>query len=287
MASPERAILVTGVPRSGTTWLARSLAMAPKTSMPGREPMNPRGRQFALGNRLTGWVRRTSFDPAEAAVLRRCYAGREPRTFSRYGVQQWRAPWPSTRLVVKDPFAVLSLAAVVEVTGARPVLVYRSATAVLASYRRMGWTPDTAELTALGAPRPLSDTDTDAMAAMWTWIHQIALQDLVGIADALVVSHEALNSGGLPALTALATRLDLEPFESGDIKTHSSALTPRHTEDGRPRLHDFARSSAEVRSGWRSHVTPSEAEHLAVVTEAVRRQLEARQLPLPTPMEAP
>ena len=46
-------ILVTGVPRSGNTWLARLLATSPGTAMAGREPMNPRGRQYALGGTLT------------------------------------------------------------------------------------------------------------------------------------------------------------------------------------------------------------------------------------------
>ena len=59
-----RPILVTGVPRSGTTWLARLLAGSPGTALAGREPMNPRGRQYALGGTLTGWARLSDLTPA-------------------------------------------------------------------------------------------------------------------------------------------------------------------------------------------------------------------------------
>ena len=43
-------------------------------------------------------------------------------------------------------FAVLSMPVVHDVTGARPVLLYRHPGAALVSFRRMGWNPGLAEL---------------------------------------------------------------------------------------------------------------------------------------------
>lgn len=275
MASPKPPVLVTGVPRSGTTWLARSLAAAPGTSLPGREPMNPRGRQFALGGRLDGWVRRETFSAEEAAVLRRCYSGREPRTFSRYGVRQWRAPWPGTRVVIKDPFALLSLAAVSATTGAVPVLIYRHPAAVLASYRRMGWTADTAELAALGAPGPDTADDVGAIAAAWHWSHQVALGDLDRVSDAVVVSHAALTAAGEVGLWALGDRLQL------DVPQLRQARLRRWGWQAARELHNFDRSPAAVETGWRTQVGPGEIARLETATAAVWEQLETRQLPLP------
>ncbi len=107
MASPSRAgrrpVLVTGVPRSGTTWLARELAAARGAALPGKEPMNPRPGQFALAGTLTGWTRLEHPTPAQVATLRRVYRGREPRVLSRYGVKQWAAALPGTTTVVKEP----------------------------------------------------------------------------------------------------------------------------------------------------------------------------------------
>lgn len=276
MGSRERPILVTGVPRSGTTWLARSLAAAPGTSMPGREPMNPRGKQFALGDRLDSWVRREAFSREEATALRRCYAGREPRTYSRYGVRQWRAPLPTTRVIIKDPFAVLSLAAVVIETQAVPVLIYRHPAAVLASYRRRGWTADTEELVALGAPATDGDSEAEAMAVMWAWLHQIALADLDRAGDGVIVSHSAMSSGGASAMSCLASRLGLA---QSTPKPTGRRLARR---SGAGQLHDFTRSSAALETGWQARVTPAEVDLLTAAARPVWDELETRQLRLPS-----
>ena len=68
-------VLVTGMPRSGTTWLARELARARRSGLPGREPMNPREGQFALGGTVSGWTQLDAADrpagaPAASLLLR-------------------------------------------------------------------------------------------------------------------------------------------------------------------------------------------------------------------------
>jgi hypothetical protein len=240
--------------------------------------MNPRGRQFGLAGALTTWVRREAFSASESAVIRRCYAGREPRTFSRYGLRQWAAPLPSTRVIIKDPFAVLSLRAVHDVTGARPILLYRHPAAVLASYRRMGWTADTDELMALGAPAPQDAGDLEALVAMWRWCHELALADLSGIPDAVIVSHRALTLGGVEAHATLCRALGLELPRAGRADPDVPASTRRR--DGV--LHDFDRSAADVESGWRAQIDPAEVVHIEQSVASVWDELESRQLSLPT-----
>jgi hypothetical protein len=247
--------------------------------MPGREPMNPRGRQFGLGGTLTSWVRREAFPPAEAAVLRRCYRGREPRAFSRYGLRQWAAPFNSTRLIIKDPFAILSLHAVHEVTGALPVLLYRHPAAVLASYRRMGWTADTEEMTALGAPAPSGAGDLESMVSMWLWCHQIALADLDDVPDAVIVSHHALTVGSDQAHAALCRELGLE--FSPAVAAQPPAAPSSERREGV--LHDFDRSPTSVDTGWRGQLSADEIEHIEEAVAAVWTELESRQLTFPVP----
>lgn len=242
--------------------------------MPGREPMNPRGRQFGLAGRLDSWVRREAFADSEAAVLRRCYAGREPRTFSRYGIRQWAAPLPRTRIVIKDPFAVLSLAAVHRATDAIPVLLYRHPAAVLSSYRRMGWTADTEEFTALGAPPPDGDDDLAAMVAMWSWCHRVALDDLATVPGAVIVSHRALTAGGPEGQAALARELGLA---APAVESHADASRERR--EGV--LHDFSRSTAAVESGWRKDVGDDEVATIEAAVADIWRELEARQFAVP------
>src|SRR5680860_1295625 len=101
-ASP---ILVTGIPRSGTTWLARLLATASRTALTGREPMNPRGRQYALGRTLDGWTCLQQLSDRQRRAMWTAYHGVNPWVYSKYGRRQWLAPLPWTRVVVKDPYA--------------------------------------------------------------------------------------------------------------------------------------------------------------------------------------
>ena len=215
-------ILVTGVPRSGTTWLARLLAQAPGTALAGREPMNPRGRQYALGGTLDGWARLRRLTPRQRLLLRAAYRGWNPMVYSKYGTRQWAGPLPGTRVVVKDPYALLSMPAVTAATGALPVLVYRHPGAILASYRRVTWRPRLDELAvitrspevrALGLDLPDvpegSDPITAAeMGVFWSVLHELALHD-VAASGAVVVAHAELASGGEAAGRGLAERLGL------------------------------------------------------------------------------
>ena len=86
----RRPILVTGVPRSGTTWLARQLANASGSSMTGREPMNPHGKQYALGGTIDAWARIVDPTPKQRRVdagglPRHDPAGVRPRTGTASG----------------------------------------------------------------------------------------------------------------------------------------------------------------------------------------------------------
>lgn len=277
-------ILVTGVPRSGTTWLARQLALTPHTALAGREPMNPRGRQYALGGSLTAWTILDAPSRRQRVALRSAYAGLNPFVYSRYGHRQWAAPGPGTRVVVKDPFALLSLAAVHDLTGARPVVLVRHPGAVLLSYRRMGWTADTDEVRSLAkahlpqAPTP-SGTLTDAAAFGWFWntLHEMALPGIEG-SGAVVVFHEDLAAGADASMSILAATLGLDGRAQADQPpahqpTTSSAVDP-------DRLHNFDRDPRTVAAAWRDEISDTELEALEEATATAMSSLASRRLDL-------
>ena len=280
-------ILVTGVPRSGTTWVARLIATAPSTSLAGREPMNPRGRQFALAGTVDGWARLTHESSAQRRVLRRAYGGREPRVYSRYGRRQWAAPLPWSRVVVKDPFALLSVPTLARVTSAVPVVVHRHPGAVLASYRRMGWSPDLEEVASIvGRTRTeapdaqLSDvpttglTEAASMAVFWRSLHELFLHDSAGLVPMVVVAHERLV-GDEDTCRALLDRLSLawSPATEAELRHEEGrAVAPATT------LHNFDRSPQQVVEGWRKHVTAEELAEIDEITAPVRARLEAMSL---------
>ena len=299
-------ILVTGVPRSGTTWLARLLTSSPGTALAGREPMNPRGRQYGLGGSLPGWTRLVHPDTAQLRRLRSAYAGVNPWLFSRYGRRQWAAVLPWTQVIVKDPFAMLSMPAVCRATGARPILLYRHPAAVLTSYRRMGWLPDVQELgpvvdeynrTATGvtqvpeAPDGAEGSDVEAMGWFWSALYTMALRDVAQIPDAVVVSHEELASGGAPARQRLLTELGLASGDDGhdehadgdadgddgQDEPGAQALVAEAVGEGGHHqgggLHDFDRAPAQVATAWRAKLTQDEIATIEDRTAEVRDRL--------------
>jgi sulfotransferase family protein len=276
-------VLVTGLPRSGTTWLAQQLASSPRTAMTGREPMNPRGRQFALRGSVSSWVRLDRDpSPRQARTLRRVYRGWEPRVYSRYGVRQWAAPLPWVRVVVKDPFALLSLPAITRATGARPVILYRHPAAVLASYRRLNWLPDVAEIAALGlpdaepsSPVPTADDDVSAMGWFWATCYATVLRDLPKLPDALVVDHAALAAGEDAALAELGAALGIR-----DLRPHHASRLVHGDRPAHPR-HDLDRRPAKVAEAWRQQVSPDDIARIEACAGAVHRELVRHSLPLP------
>ena len=302
-------ILVTGMPRSGTTWLARLCACAPGTALAGREPMNPRGRQYALAGTLNGWARLESPSRRQRFALLSTYAGVNPLGYSRYGSRQWAAPLPWTRLIVKDPFALLSIPAVQRVTGASVVLIYRHPGAALASYRRMGWRPDVNEMrpivstflsrqgTSPGVkPPPAFVPDTDAavdrgnenheaalMAWFWNALYGIALHDLEQQNEQVtVLAHEDVATGGKSFAQTLFTHLglawsdavadQLQTQKAAGSATQSASVSQPQSAS----LHNFDRDPARVASEWQSRVTSSEREYLDAATHEVLQLLRAR-----------
>ena len=277
-------ILVTGVPRSGTTWLARELACAPGTALAGREPMNPRGSQYGLGGTLREWARLEEFSPRQARLLRSAYRGLNPFVYSRYGQRQWAAGWPWTRMIMKDPFAMLSLPAVVSTTMARPVLIYRHPGAVLSSYRRMKWTADLDEVRRVithsiedfGTSSSSGDhRDVLEMALFWAMLNKQALADMESLPGSLVISHEELASGGSNAMGRLYELCGLR------WDGHTRDRDRKHRGLGRrsPKanaLHNLHRPPQEVAGEWRSRLTNTEVSILDGVAGETLRNLDSK-----------
>jgi hypothetical protein len=290
-AGSRQPILVTGVPRSGTTWLARWLAGAPGVALPGRELMTPGKDTYALAGTLDGWARLTELSARQRRALTLAYRGLNPLVYSRrYGTRHWSAPLPTTRLVVKDPFALLSMPVVVRHTGALPVLVYRHPGAVLTSYRRMGWTPDLAELQAIveqartegldlpDLPAEGTTGPAEAMGRFWATLHELALADITDAGvPIVVVAHHELAGSGPAGGRLLAERLglgwtagmerELAKESDGDAGSPSS-------------LHNFDRAPAVVAQAWRAKLDSQEIADIERVTETTRARLDELRLPL-------
>ena len=253
----------------------------------GREPMNPRGRQYGLAGTLSGWVRLRELTDKQRRALRLSHRGLTPMVYGRYGRRQWAAPLPGTRIVVKDPFAMLSMPAVIRVTGATPVLVYRHPAAALASYRRLGWEPDLDELRALvrsyqleghpigpsagDLPRPGQVSAPEAMGRFWATLYTMALGDAGDCPGLIVVSHEEAAGGGRSAVDVLFDALGLRWSAATAAEL---AGRVRSTTDAGTRLHRLDRDPSAVARSWRSAVSDAEMAAIEAVTEDARRRLD-------------
>ncbi len=293
MTRVDGPVLVTGLPRSGTTWLARLLATAAHTALCGREPMNPRDRQYALGGTLDGWARLEDPTPRQRRLLRWTYAGWNPRTYGRYGRHQSRAPLPGTRVVVKDPFALLSTPAIARVTGATPVVVYRHPGAVLASFRRVGWQPDLAgvdpwieeaaqqdpAVAAARAAAAAEASDVRRMVAYWLAMHRFALDDLGTVPEGVLVSHAGIAGGGLEAVERLFERLGLTPTGEtrAEMSGRGSGDAPAPAPDATS-LHRLDRAPGEVAESWRGQLDAGEVEEIEQLAGPMLAELETSRL---------
>jgi len=254
--------------------------------------MNPRAKQFGLGGTLHAWTRLTEagLTATQRRILERVYRGRDPRVYSRYGVRQWRAALPSTRVVIKDPFALLSLPVIVELTNATPVVLFRHPGALAASYRRMGWTPAVAEIERLLGPRPepatATSADTEQVSAMaWFWsrCYDAVLADTADLSPILFVDHAELTRGGDAALRRLMGRCGItadRPLSEGSTPDRMTALLRRRGAGEKPTLHNFDRTATDVVDAWRTTLSPSDALLVEQQTEGTWTRLRERRLPL-------
>lgn len=254
--------------------------------------MNPRGRQYALGGTLQGWARLREPTRRQRFVLRSTYGGWDPLGYSKYGHRQLAGLLPWSRIIVKDPFAVLSIPAVVRVTRAVPILIYRHPGAMLDSYRRMGWSPDLDELGPIvdrhnasvepglrmaPPPRPDEVSEVEAMASFWNILYGLALQDVEAEAGlgVHVVSHREVSLGGESSVRRLFSRLGLQfGGTTADNLAGGADQVAKHGPGAGLPLHRFGRDPKVVAESWRGRVPPGETEALEYLTHVIWERLE-------------
>jgi Sulfotransferase family len=277
--SAPRPILVTGMHRSGTTWLGKMLCASGKL-IDVQEPLNVNNRLTILKSRVPIWYAYIT-DSNEETFLR---AYRDAVAFrahpfwdlARIGFGLHRSPlrvskrWASfllgraqrRRLLIKDPFAVLSIRWFAQRLNSQIVVTVRHPAAVVSSLKERGWWFDFSDL--LGQPQLMADgleryeremrqalehpTDIIGQGSLlWTIIYQAVKQYQAGGVDLRVVRHEDLTADPEREYELLYRHLDL-PFTSEARRT-------------------VARSANA--SIWRSRLDADELARIRTLTEEV------------------
>jgi hypothetical protein len=239
------AILVTGMPRTATSWVGKMLE-ASGALVYVNEPLNPQrppGRspgvlraevehafQYISEENERVWL------PAFRDTVRLRYhplaeLRRNHRPYDLLRALKYTAGFALGRLrgrraLLDDPYAVFAAPWLARRVGCRVVVTVRDPVATVSSWRRLGWTPRLAELLAqpalvrdrLGrfAPEleaPLADgTDgVERAGLLWRVIYGTVAGYRAEIPGLEVVRHEDLSADPVPAFATLYRRLGL-PF---------------------------------------------------------------------------
>lgn len=158
-------VLVTGLPRSGTSWVGKMLEASGQLVYVN-EPMNPAhppGRSpgvldadvahyfhYICADNEEPW-RRAFTDTLRLRYRPLRELGRNHRPYdlaraAKYGMSFSHGRLAGRRALLDDPYALFATPWLVDRMGVRAVVLVRDPAALVGSWRRLGWRMDTAEL---------------------------------------------------------------------------------------------------------------------------------------------
>jgi hypothetical protein len=290
-----RPILVTGMPRSGTSWVGRMLC-AGRGAGYLNEPFNLAKPPGAFRIPVDNWypyitaANEEAFLPQLADAFRFRYplarelARCRNMADVRHTLKSWRdfVVARGRRPLVKEPNAVFSADWFAERLGSDIVVTVRHPAAVVASWKRLGWNFDFANLleqTALVRERlgPFEAAMRAALAPqaglvervalLWRIIYTVVADDSARHQEFRVVRHEDLSRDPLGGFAALYEALGM-PFTedaAAAVAASSSSDNPNETEAQRP--YETAIDSAANLERWRARLDAEELRRIREITE--------------------
>jgi Sulfotransferase domain len=290
----RRPILLTGMPRSGTTWVGRILTAGGEVGYLN-EPFNlddspgsfrvPAEHWYAYitteteAQFLPALARGLHFDYPLARELRRC----RNRTDLHHTLKSWRdfAGSRGRRPLVKEPHAVFSVGWFVERLGSDVVFMVRQPLAVVSSWKRLGWSFDFANL--LDQPAlmrdwlsPFESEMRAALSPSWTLVERVALfwKVIYSIVDnerfpnVQLVRHEDLSADPEDGYIELFRRLELAYTAkvAAAIRRSTGAGNPAEVRVETP--HETELNSKANLENWRHRLTDHEVERIGELTSA-------------------
>lgn len=303
-------IFVTGVPRSGTTFVGMTLSL-PREVDYIHEPFNPR---CGLPS-VTQWYRymRPSLDTEEMQcyhagtkeifnydlALRTVIPERDPllRKVAK-GIVGSRGPFylrlaklnPLHKAaVIKDPIGSLLAEYLYLHFGAKPVIVIKHPASFIASLKRVNWWPSPSKLN--DQPHLTEDHFTDdsdfvtkewsdpmlGAAAFWRIIYKVLLAQAGKYPDWQIVTHEQLSHEPVPTFKRLYGNLELPWSESVQRKIVRSTQGNQSTEARAGRVQDFRRKSADIFKTRRDSLSLKERREIFEIVEDVALQVYTRE----------
>lgn len=297
-------ILVTGAPRSGTTWVGRMLALCPALNYV-HEPFNPAAEAGNRGCnlRLKDYFTYITEDNESRYYrpVKRILEGRYDLGHALLGarslsgvvasLREWRRFVAHRRAggatLIKDPIALLSAGWLARRFDIRCVVMIRHPAAFVASMKRLDWAshPEkwalSQELLMRDYLRPFAadieelqtgEHDLIERASLaWKLHNFVVLQYKMQYKDWIFLRHEDISNDPAASFQKLYEKLGLVFSESvrRAIDEHSNASNPeRATENERTiRLNSRANISA-----WKDRLSAEEVQRIKAYVEDVARE---------------
>ena len=297
-------ILITGCPRSGTTWVADILARAPHTML-FSEPFSPdlSQRPCRVCNiRWNEWFycveeeNAAEFQPAIEEMLalrhrtwehlRKCKTTKNVVDVLARGARFRMARLTTTQSIIKDPLALLASPWLAREFGARVVVMIRHPAAVVSSFRRLNLCVDIAGLLRqrMAVQRylepmraeleqfvQLEPNIVDMSAMLWKALYFAVLQFRQQHPDWLFIRHEDLSQDPVGGFERICqhTGVEFTPAIRKAVIESDDAGLPQDLD---PSLAFTTRRNIKLNvSSWKSRMSSDEIARVRKRVEEISR----------------
>jgi Sulfotransferase domain len=293
-SADRRPILVTGMPRSGTTWVGRMLTAGGAVGYIN-EPFNVESSAGTVRLPVDDWYAYVAPENEERVLSPlvdllnfRYPLGRElmrsrSRTDVHHTIKMWLTSLRSRgrRPLIKEPHAVFSMGWFAERLRSEVVVTVRHPAAVVSSWKRLGWSFDFDHL--LRQPALMRDwlepfraemesarSNEDLVgrvALLWRIIYSVVRQCEQRSADVHVVRQEDLSRDPLGEYGRLyeALGLSFTSDAAAAVRASSSGDNPKETRVEHP--HETRIDSRANLENWKHRLTEDECSRIRRLTE--------------------
>jgi Sulfotransferase family len=297
----KRSVLVTGMHRSGTSWLGHMLC-AGKQFINVPEPLNVLNRQTILPSRVRHWYTyitdkndhlylrfyrdALAFRPHPIQDVKRMRFGspRDPIRIPKRWASFLLGRVQNRRLLLRDPFAVFSIAWFLGRLDCEIVVIVRHPVAVVSSLKRLGFTFDFNDL--LQQPLLMDErlerfrpdmeatlrTPDDVIgqgSLLWRMVYESVAADQMHTPRVRLVRHEDLSLNPIEGFSRLYESLGL-PFDERTRRTIERATSDRNpTEVSQAKPFKVRLDSRENLANWRHRLDHEEVDRVLELTQDV------------------
>lgn len=305
MAMKKTSILVTGAPRSGTTFLGAMLALTPGAIeieepfnfetgiigmdqpflyMPVNTTLSPEDERYTrlIEAVLNGeaWYKQSPLRTETTNPLRQIARS---LLVSRQNLEyklQTKNPFVG-RYVIKDANACFMAEYMDKHFKTETVVIMRHPAATIASYRRLGWRYDLGGLQkqsalmhdflepVIGRVRSRNINPIEEWSYLWLSIYTVLAQCADRDPNMILITHDQLSNQPKETLRTLYEELDFEytPNVEVEVERHTSSTNP--ADPRKNAIHDLYRDSARVNARWKNVLDLKEVAAIRRITEPI------------------